>query len=334
MTDETRLRAAFAMAPDFPEMFFAHHLARLAELVDLEPVVLTDLRGAPDATLAGLDILITGWRAPLVDVEALDRMPRLRAVIHSAGSVKSHVDPEVWRRGIVVSSAGHVNAIPVAEYSLAMILLALKRALPIAARYRAEERMVDVTRDYRQIGANGARVGLIGASAIGRLLLDLLRPHDLDVLVYDPYVDAVALAGLGARKASLEEVMDCPVVSIHAPSTPETAHMVGARELALMPDDATLINTARGALLDHDALHAELVTGRLFAVLDVTEPEPLPPGHPFYRLPNVLLTPHLAGSHGNELLRLGGAAVDEVQRVVNGEPLGHPVAAGALQTIA
>lgn len=322
------------MAPDLPDLFFAADMARLRRLVDLRSEVITDLTMTEGAVLAGLDILITGWESPRVDVTALDRMPNLTAVLHSGGSVKGHLDAEVWGRGIVVSSAVGQNALPVAEYTLAMILLAAKRTLQMARIYRREQRFVDVTRRYRDIGTNQTRVGLVGASTIGRRVLELMRPLDLRPLVYDPYVSETELLALGATKASLQEVMRCPVVSIHAPSTPETRHMVGAAELALMPDAATLINSARGSLLDHDALLAEVCSGRLSAVLDVTEPEPLPAGHPFYSLPNVLLTPHVAGSHGNELLRMGRHVVDEVERLVGGIPLSHPVTADTLLTIA
>lgn len=322
------------MAPDLPELFLGPMLPELQELVELEPEVITDLDAASDGLLSGIDVLITGWQAPRVSRSVLDRMPRLRAVVHTGGSVKGHLDPEVWRRGVHVTSATAANALPVAEYTLAMVLLATKRVMPIATRYTQSQEFVDVTRDYRDIGAYGTRVGIIGASTIGRRLLELMRPLDLRPIVYDPYVEAEVINLLDARKAPLDEVMRSGVVTIHAPSTPETRHLVGATELGLMPSGATLINTARGSLLDHDALLAEVATGRLSAVLDVTEPEPLPPGHPFYSLPNVLLTPHLAGSHGNELRRMGRQALDEVGRLVRGEPVRHPVPADLLATIA
>lgn len=322
------------MAPDMVGRFFGAHMARLNEAVDLDADVITDFSQVPDQRLAGLDVLITGWNAPRIDEAVLDRMPALQAVVHSAGSVKAHVAPVVWSRGIQVSAAGQLNALPVAEYTLAMILLAAKRALPLAAEYRRSREFIDVGRRYDDIGTNGTPVAVIGASATGRALLGLLRGLDLQPCVYDPYVDAATIATLGARKVALEEAMECPIVSIHAPSTLETTHMIGAAELARMPEGGTLINTARGSLLDHEALAAEIGEGRLFAVLDVTDPEPLPPDHPFYDSPHVLLTPHVAGSHGNELTRLGGAAVEEVERLVAGRALRRPVDPGRLMTSA
>jgi phosphoglycerate dehydrogenase-like enzyme len=134
------------------------------------------------------------------------------------------------------------------------------------------------------------------------------------VSVFDPYLTDDDARDLGVRRVELDELMaTSAVVSVHAPDIPETRHMIDARRLALLPDGATLINTARGALVDTDALVAELATGRIDAVLDVTEPEPLPADHPLWSLPNVLLTPHIAGSMGNELSRLGDNAVAEIE---------------------
>jgi phosphoglycerate dehydrogenase-like enzyme len=124
------------------------------------------------------------------------------------------------------------------------------------------------------------------------------------------------------------------VVTVHAPSLPSTRHLLDARRLALMRDGATLVNTARGALVDHAALIAELRTGRLSAVLDVTEPEPLPPDSPLFDLPNVVLTPHIAGALGTEVRRLGDAAVAEVARYAAGEPFAHPLTAADLDRVA
>ena len=115
------------------------------------------------------------------------------------------------------------------------------------------------------------------------------------------------------------------VVSLHAPALPSTRQMIGAERLARMRAGATLINTARGALVDHDALIRELTSGRLCAILDHTTPEILPDDSPLYELPNVLVTPHIAGSLGTELHRMGDSAVREVVRFVSGRPFHHPI---------
>ncbi|MFC7101469.1 NAD(P)-dependent oxidoreductase [Nonomuraea rubra] len=172
---------------------------------------------------------------------------------------------------------------------------------------------------------------MIGASKIGRRVIELLRPFELDVLVADPYLTD----DLGVPHVGLDELFErCDVVSVHAPELPETHHLVSSARLARMRDGATLINTARGSLVDQDALVAELASGRLYAVIDVTEPDPLPADSPLYDLPNVLLTPHIAGSLGGELARIADLAVDELDRYARGLPFAHGVAAEELATLA
>ena len=127
---------------------------------------------------------------------------------------------------------------------------------------------------------------------------------------------------LGAHKVGLTELLSASdVVSLHAPLLTDTRAMIGARELALMSDNSTLINTARGAIIEQAALEAELMKGRLFAVLDTTEPEVLPPGNPLYELPNVYLTPHIAGSLGRETERLTDYIIQELERYQRGHAL-------------
>ncbi|MER6473917.1 hydroxyacid dehydrogenase [Streptomyces collinus] len=332
-----RPQALLAMtARNVPHVFPPDLLARLRASVDVDPALVahdfTDDRVR--RVLARTEILITGWGCPRLDAAALDAAPRLRAVLHAAGSVKGFTTPEVWRRGIAVSSAAAANALPVAEYTLAMILLAGKNVLAARDLLRA-----DRTHPYGDIlpgvGNHGRRVGVVGASRIGRRLIELLRPHDLLVSLTDPYVDPAEAARLGVGLLPLDELLrDSDIVTLHAPDTPETRHLLGARELALMPAGSVLINTARGALVDHDALIAELRTGRLSAVLDVTDPEPLPADSPLFDLPNAFVTPHLAGSQGNEVARLGLTVVEEAERLSTGERLLYAVDQAALDRAA
>lgn len=148
----------------------------------------------------------------------------------------------------------------------------------------------------------------------------------------DPYVGEDEAAALGVRLLPLDALLRrSDIVSIHAPATAETHHMIGRRELALMPDGAALINTARGSLVDHDALVDEVRGARISAVLDVTEPEPLPADSPLFELPGAFITPHLAGSQGNEVRRLGLSAVGELERLLAGVPLSHQVDPAGLE---
>ncbi|MFD6416279.1 hydroxyacid dehydrogenase [Streptomyces sp. NPDC060194] len=324
-----RPRCALAMAAYLPaRLFTPADRARMEALGEVEPVVLTDF-DAPGArrVLAEVDVLVTGWESPYIDAAVLDRAPRLRAVLHTAGTVKHHVHPVCFERGLAVTSAAGANALPVAEYTLAWILLAGKGVMALKERYARERTAVPLHREYPEIGNAGRHVGIIGASRIGRRVIELLRPHDVLVSVHDPYLDAAGAKALGVRTLPLDELLEqCSVVSVHAPLTDRTRGMLDRRRLGLLRDGSTLLNTARGALIDQRALTEELVAGRLHAVLDVTDPEVLPADSPLYELPNVVLTPHLAGSSGNELTRLGRAAVDELERFVHGRPFRAPVA--------
>lgn len=225
-----------------------------------------------------------------------------------------------------MSSAADANAVPVAEFTLAAILFANKRVLDIAHDYATSREQPALLPYFTGYGNHRRTVGIVGASRVGRRVIDLLRPFDLNVLLHDPYVDPADARALGVEPVELDDlVRRSHVVSIHAPQLPETRHMFDARRLGLMRDGATLVNTARGSLVDTEALTECLVAGRLRAVLDVTEPEVLPASSPLYSLPNVLLTPHIAGSLGNELGRMTDWAVDEVQRYAQGLPFAYGV---------
>jgi phosphoglycerate dehydrogenase-like enzyme len=330
-----RPRLVLAMRPDILDLVLpAPVRARLDALADVHPAPVTDW-AAPDAAapLAAADVLLTGWGCPPLDAAALDRAPRLAAVLHAAGTVKGHVRPEVWQRGIAVSSAADANAAPVVEFTLATVWLAARGALGASAAYARGE--LPTYRSRR--GADGATIGVIGASRIGRGVIDRLRaaPTGFRILLADPYVTAAEAAALGAEHVDPDELCRrSDIVTVHAPDLPETHHLLDARRLALLPDGAAVINTARGRLLDTAALTAECATGRLDAYLDVTDPEPLPPDHALHRLRNVLLTPHIAGCQGTEVQRLGGYAVDELERWTLGEPLLGAVRADDLARIA
>lgn len=335
-----RFAGLLAMSPDVVPAAFPTHvmdrLLRTVELVGTAPV--TDF-GAPStaAALADAEVIVSSWGCPPIDEAVLDAAPRLRAVIHAAGTVKGHVSPLAWDRGVLVSSAAAVNAVPVAQYTLAMILLAGKRAFQIAREYvlhpPGTEKLGDV------MGNHDRTVGVIGASRIGRLVLPMLAEQGFRTLVADPTLDEPEAARLtpdgATRLVELETLLrESDVVSIHAPLLPSTENLIDERRLALMRTGATLVNTARGGLVDTEALTRECAAGRISAVLDVTEPEPLPAGHPLLHLPNVLVTPHIAGALGNEVPLLGLHAAAEIERLAAGEPLHGLVSKHRLEQLA
>jgi phosphoglycerate dehydrogenase-like enzyme len=323
--------AVLAMSPVLTAgMIDAEHLERLAALCrvpDPEPLANFD-DGRAKSLLAEAEILLTSWGVPRLDESALARAPRLRVVMHAAGTVKNHVTSACFERGVRVVSAAAANALPVAEFTLAAILFSGKRAFRLQRRYRelrgfriwANE--VPEPSNYRKV------VGVVGASRIGRRVIGLLAPFDFEVLVHDPFLDAAEARTLGAEPVELDALLArSDVVSLHAPAVPATRGMLDARRIALLRDGATLINTARGQLVDSAALERELVSGRIDAVIDTTDPEVLPTESPLYELDNVFLTPHIAGALDTERARMVDLALDEIERFVRGEPLRHEVRA-------
>ena len=309
------------------ELLREDHLQRLgqcSQLLSTDPVESLDALGA-DA--GRVEVLITSWGCPRIEADHLQQIPRLRLVAHLAGSVKGFLDDAVWRRGIRVTNAVAANAVPVAEFTIAAIIFCNKRVLQLATFYqRHRENRAPWTKEAPGAGNYGKIIGIIGASHVGRLVIERLRQMDVQTLLYDPYITPMAARDLGAHKVSLSELMSkSDIVSLHAPLLEETRGMLGSRELSMLKDGATLINTARGQLVDQEALLHELANGRVSAVLDTTTPEVLPADHPFYELPNVLLTPHIAGSLGSETQRLSDYLIDEIERFAKGAQLKYLV---------
>lgn len=324
---------AVVMAPAAAARLFDDRLrARLAEAGEVLGER-ASFEGFP--ALERAEVLLSGWGCPPVDAHVVAAAPALRAIVHAAGTVKAHVTDACFRRGIVVSSAAAANAIPVAEFTVAAILLANKRAFRIARRYAEVRAACDWTAEAAGLGNHGKRVGVVGASRVGRRVIELLRPFDLEVALYDPYVTASDAAGLGVGRMDLDALVAwAEVLTLHAPALPSTRHLIDERRLAMLRDGAVLVNTARGVLVDHDALTAELVSGRIDAVIDTTDPEPLPASSPLYELPNVFLTPHIAGAMGAETHRMTELAIEEIERFARGEPFAHGVRREDLERIA
>jgi phosphoglycerate dehydrogenase-like enzyme len=336
MTENNTPEALVVMERDvYERQFDAARLARLRRLAHVpDPVFVEDL---DDPALAGrlatVEVLLTGWGAPRLDAARLDRMPRLRAMLHCAGTVRPLVTDAFWDRGILASSVAEVNAVPVAEFTLAAIIFAGKKAPFIAAAPEVRrDPGLRITR-FGELSNLGRTIGVVGFSRVGRRVVDLVQQlEDVVCLVADPYADPVEIMRAGGVPTPLEDLLPrVDVLSLHAPELPSTRHMIAAPQLAALRDHATVVNTARGSLIDTAALEAECASGRLNAILDVTDPEPLPADSPLYRLPNVMVTPHLAGSLGSELFRMTDAALDELERFAAGLPLFDEVTSDGLR---
>lgn len=269
--------------------------------------------------LARAEVLLTGWDTPPITQVILDAAPQLRQVIHAGGAVE-WLFPD-GMRDINAINTGAVNAIPVAQFTLAMVILANKDAFRARELFRDRRAFIDREAEFEASGNHLRTVGVVSASRTGRALIELLRAlPGLRVIVYDPQLSSREANALGVDAVSLPELMRTShVVTLHPPVLPETLGMISAEMLALMPDGATLINTARGAIVDHTALEYELRSQRINAILDVTEPEPLPGTSPLYDLPNVFLTPHIAGSMGTELRTMGDEVAASLARLAAAE---------------
>lgn len=272
--------------------------------------------------IEGAHIAISSWGTPSLDASILDAAPELKAVIHAAGTVKPIVTPDLWSRGIRVSSANGPLGQGVAETALGLTIASLKNMWKVSRETReggwSREQSSEEKKYVRELF--DVTIGVIGAGKAGKHYIKLLQNFDVEVLVADPFVTPEQAAAIGAVKVELEELLArVDLVSIHAPSLPSTYKLINSERLALMKDDAILLNTARGSIIDEQALIAELSKGRLFACIDVTDPEPPAVDHPFRSLPNCVLTPHIAGSVTNGMYRIGKYAVNEIGRLLNGE---------------
>ena len=309
-------------------------LGELVTLIDDAPI---DVMTTPLADLESVEVLIGGWGCAPLDAAALDRLPALRLLAYAAGTVKAVVTEELWERGVAVSSAASANAVPVAEFTFAAIVMIAKDVFRVRDAYRSQrgEGWVSGVGPAGPLGTHGLKVGVIGASKIGRMVLERLRTMDVELGLRDPYLDPEEVDELGATPMGLDELCGwADIVTVHAPELPATHHMIDAERLALMRDGAWLVNTARGSIVDTAALEAECAAGRLSTWIDTPDPEPLPPTSPLWDLPNAVLTPHIAGSMGNEVERMGLLAAEEVARFLFGRPLAHEVRAGDLGLLA
>ncbi|OJV19411.1 MAG: hypothetical protein BGO12_05065 [Verrucomicrobia bacterium 61-8] len=282
--------------------------------------------------LESAEIILSGWGMPMCDATFLAAAPNLKAVFYAAGSVRCFTTEALWRRNIIVSSSNKALAAAVAEFTLGQILLSLKSMW----RQMEETR---VRRRYRQVscpGIYGSVVGLISMGSIARHLVALLRPFHVRIMVYDPLLSREEARNLGVQSASLDDLFKmADVVSLHAPWLPETEGMIRGRHFKQMRRGATFINTARGAIVNEPEM-IEALRNRpdIFALLDVTHPEPPILNSPLYDLRNIILTPHIAGAIGKECRRMGVLAIDEFERYLKKEALIGQVSEAMMSVIA
>ncbi len=318
----SKLKAIYLLNPSAFEVIYGpderHDVEQLVDVI----APLQTARSVADnrAVLADVEVILSGWGMPTMDEAFLAAVPHLKAVFYGAGSIKKIVTDVFWARQIPITSAYAANAVPVIEYTLAQILLSLKRTWYYARAIRDQQQYVPRT---PVPGAYGSTVGIISLGMIGSGVARKLQQFDVHVIAYDPFATAERAGELGVELCSLDDIFRrADVVSLHAPWIEETVGLIHGAHFASMKPSATFINTARGAIVREEEMITVLQDRPdLWALLDVTYPEPPVPGSPLYTLPNVVLTPHIAGSLDNECRRMGRLAVDELQRFLNGEAL-------------
>ena len=268
------------------------------------------------------NILITSWAArPVPESIAADR-GELEYICHVTGTVRQFIPIKLVEAGIPLTNWGDVPADGIAEGAMVLLLAMIKNL-----RHRIEVIQNDGWRpagDYFSGTLKELNVGIYGFGVIGKRFLQLLRPFGSIIRIFDPYIDDIPEDCI--RVSSMEELFgQSEAIVVHAGLSDETRGSVTAELLAMLPDNGIVINTARGGIIDQDALFAELEKGRLLACLDVLEPDRLPEGHPAKKWPNAIFTAHsIEKSHseyGNVLRPMHQVCLENIKRHIAGESL-------------
>lgn len=285
--------------------------------------------------LMDTEYIFTTWGMEhLTKEEIKEYFPNLKCVYYAAGSVQSFAR-EFLECGVRVFSAWRANAVPVAEYTYAQIMLALK------GFYRAERKsrfaFWKCAKYSDACGGNyGASVGLVGCGMIGSMVAEKLKQNDCTVYCFDPFLSDERAEELGVKKAELEEIFSqCDVISNHLANKDELTGILSEKLFMSMKPYAAFINTGRGRQVDEKGLvRAMRAKKTRTALLDVTVKEPYSPLGSLARCKNIIITPHIAGSNGREVIRMAQYMLDEARRVDNGEEALHEVTLEMLKTMA
>ena len=285
--------------------------------------------------LRDAEVAFSTWGMPAFTEQTIESfLPKLKVVFYAAGSVQYFARPFL-KKGIKVVSAWAANAVPVAEYTLSQILLANKGFYQNMARTKKNYREA---REYflEFPGNYSAKVGILGAGMVGKKVIELLKPFNLQILVYDPFLPETAAREMGVVKCGLEEIFSsCQTISNHIANLPETVGLLSRKHFDRMLPNATFINTGRGAqVVEKDLIEALREQPGRTAVLDVTDPEPVKPDSGFLSMENVFLTSHIAGSSGKEVERMSLYMAEEFVRYVKNEELKYNVTPDMLKTMA
>ncbi len=275
------------------------------------------------------EILLTGWGSPRLTGPLLAANPQLKAAINLTGELKKLIARECLEQGLIVTNWGDVPAASVAEGALMMTLSSLRKAYHWQREMHERRSWRPEAHDPRWIpqGLFDKTVGLYGFGLIAREYARMLAPFQPRLLVFSGWITPEDQARYGVETvSSLKDLFaQSDIVAVHTGLRPDTRHSVAAEVLAAMKDGSHLINTARGPIVDTEALLAELKRGRLFAALDVYEEEPLPADHPLRGLENCLLFPHQGGPTDDYRFRCGVNAIEQIERYRRGETLRYRI---------
>jgi len=284
--------------------------------------------------LSDVEAVFSTWGMPALSEDEIRAcFPALREVYYAAGSVQAFARPFL-QCDVRLFSAWGANAVPVAEFAVAQIVLANKGFFRSARIARPKEWNKDVAGGFP--GNFKTRIGLIGCGMIGSLVAQMLRAYNLEVLVYDPYVSDARAYELGVTRCPLEELFGrCQTISNHLPDNEKTKGMLDYALFSRMKPNATFINTGRGAqVAEADLIRALKEEPGRTALLDVTHPEPPARDSELYSLLNVILTPHIAGSMGNEVARMGEYMAEEYLALREGRAPRYEISIKMLETMA
>jgi phosphoglycerate dehydrogenase-like enzyme len=318
----------------FRSFFDAPRQRRLSRRFDWRRLPERALTPRLRAALADVEALVTTWDSPRLGPDLERLAPRLRAIAHCGGEVKGRFARPLFARFVITNAPGPM-APYVAELAVALALHAVRRIDAYREALRRPSNRVYSDLHLHGGGEETLRdrtVGIVGLGRIGRAVAERLRPFGPRLLVHDPFVPAAAVRRQGARRVRLEPLLRASHVLILAAAlTDATRDLLDARRLALLPDGATVVNVARGGLVDLEALTREVRRGRLTCALDVTDPaEPLPLRHPLRRLRGAVVTPHVGAAAGAVRRAMADLVLDDLERVFRGARPRNRVTPGML----
>ncbi len=330
------MKSFFSGNSEIPRVYSEEVRKKLRDTADLDDKKIYTKEDILSDRLKDAEYMFSTWGAPvLTESEISEHLPMLKCVFYGAGTVQYFARP-YFRRNVRIFSAWAANGVPVAEYTAAQILLANKGFFLACRRCQKDRHGAASYALGKMPGNFKTKVGIIGAGMIGKMVINRLKQDGIIPIVYDPFLSDEKAAELGVEKAELAEIFSaCTVISNHVANLPSTVGMFDYTLFSLMKKNAVFINTGRGAqVVEDDLIRALKEEPERSAVLDVTYPEPPSQDSELLSLENVFLTPHIAGSSGGELERMGDYMLDQYEKYISGEPCEYEVTEKMLATMA